>query len=114
MPRSAIATGMVDRVLPIKDTPGRLLAYFRLEHSVELPPDDRPDDRTPGHQADEALLRDILSLLRTRTGRDFHQYKRATVLRRIILMLMRSDAGEAIGLVKILRDKSEQLPAPDS
>jgi two-component system, chemotaxis family, CheB/CheR fusion protein len=83
MPRSAIGTGMVDWVLPVQDMPARLLSYFRLEEVMELPPEDAPAEATPRHDKREAQLRDVLSFLRTRTGRDFSFYKRATVLRRI-------------------------------
>jgi two-component system, chemotaxis family, CheB/CheR fusion protein len=31
-----------------------------------------------------------------------------------IMMLMRNHAGEAIGFVKILRDQSKKLPAPEA
>jgi hypothetical protein len=40
MPRRAIDTGMVDWVLPVQDMPARLLAYFRRENAVALPPED--------------------------------------------------------------------------
>jgi two-component system, chemotaxis family, CheB/CheR fusion protein len=80
MPRHAIDTGMVDWVLPVHDMPSRLLAYFRLEQAVNLPPEE-PDEGEL--HTDEASLRDVLNFLRTRTGRDFSHYKRATVLRRI-------------------------------
>jgi two-component system CheB/CheR fusion protein len=86
MPRSAIATGMVDWVLPVQDMPGRLLEYFRLENNLKLPPEDGPQPAQPARapiSADEASLRDVLTFLRTRTGRDFSYYKRATILRRI-------------------------------
>jgi two-component system CheB/CheR fusion protein len=42
MPRRAIDTGMVDWVLPVQDMPARLLAYFRRENAVALPPEDGP------------------------------------------------------------------------
>lgn len=83
MPRTAIATGMVDWVLPVQEMPTRLLSYFRLEQAVELPPEDAPASDTPRQERDETQLRDVLNFLRTRSGRDFTQYKRATVLRRI-------------------------------
>ncbi|HEX7887967.1 MAG TPA: CheR family methyltransferase [Ramlibacter sp.] len=84
MPRAAIGTGMVDWVLPVRDMPQRLLAYFRLEPQLQLPPEEGPllQEVTRPQDAD-APLRDILTLLRTRTGRDFAHYKRATILRRI-------------------------------
>jgi two-component system CheB/CheR fusion protein len=82
MPRSAIDTGMVDWVLPVQEMPARLLQYFRMETAVELPPEELPDPPAAAG-ADEAGVRDVLGFLRARTGRDFAQYKRATVLRRI-------------------------------
>lgn len=83
MPRTAIDTGMVDWVLPVEDMPARLLSYFRLEQAVELPPEEVPPETAAAAKPDESELRDVLNFLRTRTGRDFANYKRATVLRRI-------------------------------
>jgi len=86
MPRAALATGMVDWVLPVADMPARLLEYHRLGQKLRLPPEDgpQPAQAVPAPPAaDEALLRDILSFLRSRTGRDFAYYKRATIVRRI-------------------------------
>jgi two-component system, chemotaxis family, CheB/CheR fusion protein len=120
MPRSAIATGMVDWVLPAGQMPARLLAYRRLEGRLELPPEDGPP---PGqvlprstHEAREAALRDVLAYLRTRTGRDFGVYKRATIVRRIArrmqvngtedlpsyLNFLRTHAGEPVALLQDL------------
>ena len=88
MPRAAIGTGMVDWVLPMADMPARLLAYWQLEQKVKLPPEEAPaspalDGMRPPSSAGESDLRDVLNFLRTRTGRDFTAYKRATILRRI-------------------------------
>jgi two-component system CheB/CheR fusion protein len=86
MPRSALATGMIDWVLPVADMPARLLDYRRLEHKLRLPPEEGPQPAQPAPApsiADEALLREVLSFLRARTGRDFAYYKRATIVRRV-------------------------------
>ncbi|WP_083745777.1 CheR family methyltransferase [Variovorax sp. KK3] len=85
MPRSAIATGMVDWVLPVAEIAGKLLDYYRLENELRLPPEEvpLPEQASRSSKADEAALRDVLTFLRTRTGRDFSYYKRATVLRRV-------------------------------
>jgi two-component system, chemotaxis family, CheB/CheR fusion protein len=84
MPRASIDTGMVDWVLPVADMPARLTQYFGIEKQLQLPPEEPP---APQHarteEAHEALLRDVLAFLRSRTARDFSVYKRATVLRRI-------------------------------
>jgi two-component system CheB/CheR fusion protein len=82
MPRNAIATGMVDWVLPVAQMAERLVDYYRREQRVRLPPEELPAAPAQGPQ-NEAMLRDVLSFLRTRTGRDFSYYKRATILRRI-------------------------------
>ncbi|HUR87675.1 MAG TPA: CheR family methyltransferase [Ramlibacter sp.] len=86
MPRASIATGMVDWVLPVADIPHRLLDYFKLESKLKLPPEDGPQlvqAARPQLATEEAALREVLTFLRTRTGRDFSFYKRATILRRV-------------------------------
>ncbi|MBV9997696.1 MAG: PAS domain S-box protein, partial [Verrucomicrobia bacterium] len=83
MPRAAIATGMVDWVLPMADMPGRLLAYYRQEPRLRLPAEEPPPEAAAPSEEAEAALRDALGLLRARTGHDFSDYKRATVLRRL-------------------------------
>ena len=83
MPRAAIDTGMVDWVLPAGEIPARLLQYFGVEHELRLPPEDEAQPPVQDLADDEAALREVLGLLRSRTGRDFNIYKRATVVRRI-------------------------------
>src|SRR5438105_4220687 len=77
MPRAAIATAMVDWVLPVADMGQRLRQYFALEKKLKLPPEDTPSSATqsPGGPSEETALRDALGFLRTRTGRDFSYYK---------------------------------------
>ena len=77
MPRSAIATGMVDFVLPPNDMPAQLLAYVghafgstSRHASAQHPP--------PAGGLDKIFL-----LLRSQTGHDFSQYKRNTIVRRV-------------------------------
>ena len=86
MPRSAIATGVVDLVMPVAEMAARLLAYHRLQPQLRLRLED--DERGPagpaagtGDDDGEALLRQVLELVRNRTGHDFEAYKRTTVLR---------------------------------
>ena len=76
MPRSAIATGMVDIVTTAAELPVRLLAAFRH------------DGMTPvaAQELDEPVrngIDTVLALLRARTGHDFSQYKKSSVSRRI-------------------------------
>jgi two-component system CheB/CheR fusion protein len=73
MPQAAIATGMVGQVLPIDEIAAALvsLATQRREN--------------PGESARGELegLRELFDRLGAKTGHDFSQYKRSTVLRRV-------------------------------
>lgn len=86
MPRAAIETGMVDWILPVLEMPIRVAEYFQREARLQLPPEEPTQAREkciPKEQESEEALREVLAFLRTRTGRDFSYYKRATILRRI-------------------------------
>jgi len=85
MPRTAIATGMVDWVLPAAEMPRRIVEYHAAERRLRLPPEEGPPPSRPAPPVDEseAALREALVFLRMRTGRDFSCYKRATIVRRI-------------------------------
>ncbi|HEX2544850.1 MAG TPA: CheR family methyltransferase [Ramlibacter sp.] len=107
MPRSAIGTGMVDWVLPVRDMPARILSYFRLERAVRLPPEEAP----AAADTSEAALRDVLNFLRTRTGRDFTHYKRATVLRRIGRRMQVTGVDNLAGYLNCLRTRPGECQA---
>ena len=55
--------------------------------AIELPSAEDVPGKAPSSEQDtklaEEALRDILAILRARTGHDFRNYKRATVLRRL-------------------------------
>jgi two-component system, chemotaxis family, CheB/CheR fusion protein len=77
MPRSAIATGLVDFELPPAEMPAQILAYVAHtfgRHSRPLAASSPKVERT---------LKQILILLRAQTGNDFSQYKPSTIHRRI-------------------------------
>jgi two-component system CheB/CheR fusion protein len=59
MPRNAIATGLVDFVLPVAAMPPRLIAYFSSAEAIRLPVAD-----TPRHESDGDAQREIFALLR--------------------------------------------------
>jgi two-component system CheB/CheR fusion protein len=89
MPSAAIGTGIVDFVLPVVDMPQKLVELWENARAIELPPSgdgEGPIAHLPSvdtvELAEEALQR-VVFLLLNRTGHDFKQYKRATVLRRI-------------------------------
>ncbi|HEX6704584.1 MAG TPA: CheR family methyltransferase, partial [Albitalea sp.] len=89
MPRAALATGTIDWVLPVAEMPTKVVELWNNAKAIELPSAD--EEGVPGApprsphatKLAEEALRDILILLRARTGHDFRNYKRATVLRRL-------------------------------
>jgi two-component system CheB/CheR fusion protein len=89
MPLAAIGTGLVDFILPVVEMPQKLVDLWANAAIIELPdlgPGQPPIALKPELEdagAAEHALQRILGLLRMRTGHDFRQYKRATVLRRI-------------------------------
>ena len=76
MPRSALATGLVDYELPAAEMPAQLIAY--AAHIFGKP----TGAIVPAHKTENALKK-IFILLRAQTGHDFSQYKPSTVNRRI-------------------------------
>jgi len=79
IPRSAIAIGMVDYVLPPEKMPEDLLAYVRRAFALGIgkTAPTIPAPKTADH------LRKIFILLRAHTGHDFFEYKPNTIQRRV-------------------------------
>jgi two-component system CheB/CheR fusion protein len=77
MPRSAIATGLVDYVLPPAEMPARLVAY--VGHAFGKRP--RPVS-APIPQVQDTLKK-VCILVRGQTGHDFSEYKESTIIRRV-------------------------------
>src|SRR5262249_55244365 len=78
MPRNAIATGMVDLVLPVRQMSHEIVQFCRTQPQLPTPDVDDAIDA----QGDD-LLGQILRELRRRTGHDFGVYKRVILLRRL-------------------------------
>ena len=77
MPRSAIATGLVDFILPPEKMPEILVSY--LKQTFDTP--SLPALATEP-QMGEAVAQ-ILLMIRLQTGHDFSHYKSSTIIRRI-------------------------------
>jgi two-component system CheB/CheR fusion protein len=92
MPRSAIATGLVDYVGPIEALPDVLVRYNAHAFGAKAPEPTALAREAPDH------LRSILSVLQARTKYDFCCYKKGTLLRRIARRMPESiHAMEASG-----------------
>ena len=103
MPRSAIATGVVDLVMPVQDLAVRLGDLIRLKRQGQLLADEP--------EIDEDLLRRILAHLRMRTGHDFAKYKRSTVLRRIARRMQVNRTHELKNYHDVLRENPDEAQA---
>jgi two-component system, chemotaxis family, CheB/CheR fusion protein len=78
MMRSAVATGLVDFVLPAEDMPAKLAQYFT--HAAGFATDKVAEAL---QEQDSDHLVQICALLRARTGHDFSGYKDRTLIRRV-------------------------------
>lgn len=77
MPRSAIATGLVDYITPVNMMPEQLIKYTKhaiIEPSVKISTD---------KEKFQKALQKIFILLRSHTNHDFSHYKKNTITRRI-------------------------------
>ena len=113
MPAAAIATGMVDWILPVAEISSRLLDYYGIEKRLRLPPEEGPHPAVApaSTQADDAPLRDVLAFLRARTGRDFAYYKRATIVRRIARRMQVNGVDSLTAYLDCLRTRSGESGA---
>jgi two-component system CheB/CheR fusion protein len=102
MPRSAIATGVADFVLPVRELAARLVELIALKQSGAIAREPPPD---------EEMLRCILAHLRVRTGHDFSKYKRSTVLRRIARRMQVARADNLKEYYEALRGSTDEAQA---
>jgi two-component system CheB/CheR fusion protein len=101
MPRSAIATGAADFILPIKELAERLVMLVRnKEHAAGTL-----------KETDEEYLRRILAHLQARTGHDFSRYKRSTIVRRISRRMQVSGREQISDYYAFMRDNVEEVQA---
>ncbi|HUI20554.1 MAG TPA: chemotaxis protein CheB [Methylocella sp.] len=102
MPRSAIATGVTDFILPLHELAVRLVELIRDKDSI----------RIPGEETfTEELVRRILAHVRLRTGHDFSEYKRSTILRRIVRRMQVTRSPELGRYYDFLRDNADEAQA---
>ena len=74
MPRSAIASGVADFVLPVREIAARLPDLVRKKQQFQ--------SEALAEKDEQALAR-VLAYLKVKSGHDFAHYKRATILRRL-------------------------------
>ena len=106
MPRNAIATDLVDEILPVADIPKKIVAYRDNLGKVEIAiePKARPEEQ-------QQALREVFSQLRVRTGHDFTNYKRPTLLRRIERRINVRGLTDLPSYAKLVHDDPDEAPA---
>jgi two-component system CheB/CheR fusion protein len=107
MPRSAIATGIIDDILPAEELPLRLLAHIRHETYD----DHRPVLPVTPHSAltNDDIFAEILQLLYQLGGIDFSDYKPATIMRRLERRMQARHTPELHQYLELLESNRDEM-----
>jgi two-component system CheB/CheR fusion protein len=103
MPTNAIATGLIDLVLPPEKMPAAIVNYGRYSH-VGAPATRMEEPRTEG-------LNSIVALLRARRKHDFRGYKTGTLRRRVDRRMGLQQIGSISKYLEFLRGNPEEVDA---
>jgi two-component system, chemotaxis family, CheB/CheR fusion protein len=106
MPRSLIGAGYADQVLPPRDIPPLLVKYAR--HPFLQPESSESAEIERVLERDRRHLREILAILRVRTGHQFAGYKHPTLLRRIQRRMGLAGLTLLSDYTALLRDNAEE------
>ena len=106
MPRSAIATGCADLVLPVAKIPEAIIRFCRQAQNSRKDPS--------RHQAPDGLT-DIIALLSATTLHDFSLYKYGTLQRRVERRMAMAGIEHSARYLEVLREdaKERELLAKD-
>ena len=107
MPRSAIAAGCVDFVLPPEGIANELSQISRHPYIGLM----QPEEAAPLVQAREEEFGRIFHLLRSATGVDFTYYKKTTIKRRIARRMALHKIEQVKTYVKYVEAHREELDA---
>lgn len=97
----ALATGMVDQALPVRQIPGAILQFVRQARAAES---DRPDS-----EATQNGITSILHLLARQTKNDFRCYKSTTIHRRIERRMGLNQINDIVDYYRLLCEQPSEL-----
>jgi two-component system, chemotaxis family, CheB/CheR fusion protein len=107
MPRSIIATGLVDAILPVEQMAQRIVAHVRKQALPQRDEDQPVPVRT---MSADVALSGILHLLMQMGGINFEEYKPGTVMRRIERRIVVQQVGSIEAYLSLLnQDRAEVL-----
>ncbi|HEV8201732.1 MAG TPA: chemotaxis protein CheB [Candidatus Polarisedimenticolia bacterium] len=116
MPHAAVATGVVDLVLPVKEIARYLMEF--PDHPYAAPPPSSKEEeeeeekrRAAGMAANDAQLQKIFTMLRNAKGVDFSLYKPPTIQRRIQRRMALHKLQEIDRYVGYLKDTPAEVDA---
>ena len=110
MPQSAIATGVVDRVLRLEQIPAAVLGFDRTRPNVTIPTEEQ-EEKGQVDVEERQLLQKIFAQVRARTNRDFSRYKQSTLLRRIERRMQMREVTEPTAYLELLREDPDEVRA---
>ncbi|MEI7847957.1 MAG: CheR family methyltransferase [Chloroflexota bacterium] len=105
MPRSAIATGMVDYVLPPNKMAAQLVAFTAGAYHNPL------TAISPVSHRAEDLYKKIFVVLRAKTGHDFSLYKQNTITRRVQRRMAVQQINQLDGYLRYLQQTPAEVEA---
>ncbi len=106
MPRSAIATGLVDLVLPVAEMPAQIVRIMQVRPVLKVPEDSETlEDR------ERKNLDKVFALVRARSHRDFSRYKSSTSVRRIRRRMQLQQVHTLPEYLQVLRTQPEEVAA---
>ncbi len=108
MPRSVIATGMIDAILTVDQIGPRILAHLLNEPVKIADLVHEPSGRTVALNP-EAALSGIMHLLLQLGGIDFQEYKSGTVMRRIERRMTVRQVGALEAYLDLLNDDRNEV-----
>lgn len=106
MPLSAVATGLVDLVLPAEQIGAKLQQYVRSLRMLDTSAGDGKDPQSA--LSDAGAMQDIYAVMRKRVGHDFHSYKERTFIRRVQRRMQVRQVATAAAYVDLLRQDSDE------
>lgn len=106
MPKTAIATNLVDYVLAPEEMPIKLIQY--LNHPAIS---EEPVEQVKSEIRDANSIQKILMLLRSGTGHDFSHYKTNTITRRIDRRLALYQLADYNTYISYLRENPSEVDA---
>ena len=106
MPQSAIATGLMDLVLPLDEIADYLIRFVKTEPRIKL-----PENGKDLEQEESRLIQRVFSQVKARTGRDFTRYKISTLMRRIQRRMQIFQVELLSDYLEVLRKNPEEVRA---